>query len=71
MIWVRFYMAGYKYGEQNAIDVTYDVNVEGLGTPAFPSGRRRREKSQAFYPQPWVPAEFNLTCKTIPIPALT
>jgi hypothetical protein len=62
MIWVRFYIAGYKYGEQNAIDVTYDVDVEGPGgRQLFLQEDAAEEKSQAFYPQPWVPAEFNLT----------
>src|SRR5215469_6158583 len=27
MVWVRFEIAGYKYGEQNSIDVAYDVAV--------------------------------------------
>jgi hypothetical protein len=62
MIWVRFYITGYKYGEQNAIDVTYDVSIEGPGgRQLFFQEDAAEEKSQAFYPQPWVPAEFNLT----------
>jgi hypothetical protein len=62
MIWVRFFMTGYKYGEQNAIDVTYDVTIEGPGgRQLFHQEDAAEEKSQAFYPQPWVPAEFSLT----------
>src|SRR6185312_6824307 len=29
ILWVRFDITGYKYGEQNAIDVSYDVAVNG------------------------------------------
>ena len=65
ILWVRFDATGYKYGEQNSIDVTYDVAV------LSPDGKRlffqedaAVEKSQAFYPQPWVPGGFNLTLQS-------
>lgn len=62
MVWVRFDVAGYKYGEQNAIDVTYDVAVtSGEGKPMFSQLDAATERSQAFYPQPWVPGSFSLT----------
>jgi len=62
MIWVRFDITGYKYGEQNAVDVSYDVTINGPGgRQLFLQEDAAEEKSQAFYPQPWVPAEFNLT----------
>jgi len=60
-VWVRFDATGYKYGEQNAIDVTYDVAVTGPdGKQVFSQENAAGEKSQASYPQPWVPGSFSL-----------
>lgn len=62
MVWVRFDVTGYKYGEQNAMDVTYDVGVtDAAGKQLFSQENAAVEKSQAFYPQPWVPGSFSLT----------
>ncbi len=61
-VWVRFDATGYKYGDQNAIDVTYDVAVlDSTGKQLFAQADAAVEKSQAFYPQPWVPGSFSLT----------
>jgi hypothetical protein len=65
MVWVRFEIAGYKYGEQNSIDVAYDVAVSNSeGRVLFEQPDAANEKSQAFYPQPWVPGEFNLSLQS-------
>ncbi len=65
LLWVRFDMTGYKYGEQNSIDVSYDIEVfRANGQSLFSQPEAAEEKSQAFYPQPWIPAEFNLTLQT-------
>ncbi len=65
IVWVRFDITGYKYGEQNAIDVSYDVAVFAAGgRQLFMQEDAAVEKSQAFYPQPWVPATFNLTLQS-------
>jgi hypothetical protein len=62
MVWVRFDVTGYKYGEQNAMDVAYDVAVtDATGKQLFSQENAAVEKSQAFYPQPWVPGSFSLT----------
>ena len=69
MLWVRFDIAGYRYGEQNSIDTGYDVEVlSPSGRQMFSEENAAVEKSQAFYPQPWVPADFNLSldAKTTP-----
>jgi hypothetical protein len=61
-LWVRFDITGYKHGEQNSIDVSYDVAVLGPdGAQLFAQDDAAVEKSQAFYPQPWVPGGFNLS----------
>ncbi len=62
MVWVRFDVTGYKYGDQNAIDVAYDVAVAtSEGKRLFVQENAAVEKSQAFYPQPWVAGSFSLT----------
>lgn len=65
MVWARFDMTGYKYGDQNAVDVTYDVAVTSpAGKAIFRQENAASEKSQAYYPQPWIPATFGLTLQT-------
>jgi hypothetical protein len=65
MLWVRFDAIGYKYGEQNSIDVAYDVAVLAPdGKQLFAQEDAAVEKSQAFYPQPWVPGAFNLSLQS-------
>jgi hypothetical protein len=60
-VWVRFDATGFGYGDQNAIDVTYDVAVmDSTGKQLFAQADAAVEKSQAFYPQPWVPGSFSL-----------
>ncbi len=69
MLWVRFDIAGYRYGDQNSIDTGYDVEVlSPSGKQLFAEENAAVEKSQSFYPQPWVPATFNLSldAKTTP-----
>jgi hypothetical protein len=62
MVWVRCDVTGYKYGEQNSIDVSYDVAVLAPGgKQLFSQENAAVEKSQAFYPQPWIPVDFNIT----------
>ena len=65
MVWVRFEVAGYKYGEQNSLDVAYDVAVSNSeGKVIFEQQDAANEKSQSFYPQPWVPGSFNLSLQS-------
>ncbi len=65
ILWVRFDVTGYKYGEQNSIDVAYDVAVLAPdGKQLFAQEDAAVEKSQAFYPQPWVPGAFNLSLQS-------
>lgn len=62
MLWVRFNAIGYKYGEQNSIDVAYDVAVlSPEGKQMYSQENAAVERSQAYYPQPWVPGAFNLS----------
>lgn len=65
-VWMKFDATGYKYGEQNAIDVSYDVAVTFAdgNKPLFSQQDAAGEKSQAYYPQPWVPGAFSLTLQS-------
>lgn len=61
-IWARFFITGYKYGPENAIDVTYDVAVlNAEGKEIFSQKNAAVERSKALYPQPWVPGGMNLS----------
>lgn len=71
ILWVRFDVTGYKYGDQNAIDVAYDVAVLAPGgKQLFLQENAAVEKSQAFYPQPWVPGAFNLSLQSTMTPGV-
>jgi hypothetical protein len=61
-VWVRFDAIGYKHGEQNSVDVAYDVAVlSPEGRQMYSQEDAAVERSQAYYPQPWVPGAFNLS----------
>jgi hypothetical protein len=65
MVWVKFYITGYKYGEQNSIDTAYDVElITPDGTSIMKQEDAAMEKSTAYYPQPYIPAIFSLTLKS-------
>jgi len=65
IVWVKFYITGYKYGEQNSIDASYDVELLGPdGTSIMKKEDAAMEKSMAYYPQPYIPGIFNLTLKS-------
>ncbi len=64
MVWVKFFIVGYKIGEQNSIDAGYDVELLAAdGTSIMKKEDAAMEKSTAYYPQPYVPAIFNLALK--------
>ena len=70
MIWVKFYIVGYKTGEQNSIDCSYDVELLGPdGASIMKKEDAAMEKSTAYYPQPYIPGIFNLTLKSTTPPA--
>jgi hypothetical protein len=65
MVWVKCYITGYKYGEQNSIDASYDVELLGPdGTSIMKKEDAAMEKSMAYYPQPYIPVIFNLALKS-------
>ena len=64
-VWVKFYITGYKYGEQNSIDTSYDFELLSQdGTSIMKQEDAAMEKSMAYYPQPYIPGIFNLALKS-------
>jgi len=63
-VWARFDMIGFKYGESNAIDVSYDVAVlSPSGKTIYTQPHAGDDRSQSFYPKRYVPAVFSLATK--------
>jgi len=63
-VWARFDIIGYKYGDGNAIDVSYDVSVlSSSGKVLYTQAPAGEDRSQAFYPKRYVPAVFSLATK--------
>ncbi len=60
-LWARFFLTGYQYGPENAIDVAYDISAsDATGKEMFSQKDAVHEKSKAFYPQPWIPSGMSL-----------
>ena len=65
VVWARFDMIGYKYGDQNAIDVGFEVAVlNAAGKVVYTQPQGDADHSQSFYPKRYVPAVFSLATKS-------
>lgn len=63
-IWARFDITGFKYGEGNAIDVSYGVAVTSpSGKVLYSQPEAAVDKSQSFYPKRYVPGSMSLETK--------
>ncbi|HVN06041.1 MAG TPA: hypothetical protein VMT86_16580 [Bryobacteraceae bacterium] len=63
-VWARFDMIGFKYGEGNAIDVSYDVSVLAPdGKVLYSQPQADADRSASFYPKRYVPAVMSLATK--------
>lgn len=61
-VWARFDIIGYQYGKGNAIDVVYGVSVNTMsGKVLWSQPEAAVERSQSFYPKPWVPGAMSIT----------
>jgi len=71
MVWVKFYITGYKHGEQKSIDAAYDVELTNSdGVSIMKQEDAAMEKSTAYYPQPYIPGIFSLTLKSTMTPGV-
>jgi len=60
-VWARFDIIGFKYGEGNAIDVSYGVTLLAPGGKVLWSqADAASDKSQSFYPKRYVPGAMSL-----------
>lgn len=63
-VWARFDIIGFKYGDANSIDVSYDVSVlSSSGKVLYSQPQAPADRSQSFYPKRYVPAIFSLDTK--------
>ena len=58
-MWARFDIAGYKYGPNNKVDVSYVVSILG-GERVLKTFDPAVEQSESFYPKPWIPASLSV-----------
>jgi hypothetical protein len=63
-MFARFQIAGFKYGPQNAIEVTYSISIIGPdGKVLYNQDPAVEEKSASFYPRPYVDSNMSLSLK--------
>lgn len=63
-VWARFDIIGFKYGDGNAIDVSYDVAVLApSGKTLYSQLQADADRSSSFYPKRYVPAVMSLATK--------
>jgi hypothetical protein len=60
-MWARFDIIGFKYGDGNAVDVSYGVTLLAPGGKVLWSQPDAAfDKSQSFYPKRYVPGAMSL-----------
>jgi hypothetical protein len=61
-MYMKFDMTGYKYGENNKVDVSYVASlVLANGKAIYTQPEPAVEQSEAFYPKPYISGEFGLS----------
>ncbi len=61
-LFARFDITGYRYGDHNTVDVSYDVAVlTAEGKQIYSQPKAAEEKSFSFYPKPYVPGGMSLS----------
>lgn len=60
-LWVRFDIAGYKFGEKNKFDVEYGLAIlRANGEVMFTQPVAAKETNESFYPQHYVPGLLSI-----------
>jgi hypothetical protein len=60
-VWARFDIVGYKYGPGNKVDLNYGVAVlNAEGKQLWAQEEAAVERSESFYPKPFVPGSMSL-----------
>jgi hypothetical protein len=61
VVWARFDITGFKYGQANKVDVSYlTALVAASGTVLWKQTEPAVERSESFYPKRYIPADFGL-----------
>jgi len=61
-VWARFEMTGYKFGDSNRIDVSYNIAIANSeGKVLFEQPGTATEQRESFYPQKYVPGVVSVT----------
>ncbi|HTS29904.1 MAG TPA: hypothetical protein VMH81_28730 [Bryobacteraceae bacterium] len=61
-VWAKFDIIGYKFGEQNKVDVSYVTSViSPSGKVLWTQPEPAVEQSDSFYPKRYVAAQFGIT----------
>jgi len=63
-LFARWVITGYKYGENNKIDISWSVSILG-GEKVLKSWDPAADKSESFYPKPWVPGSFDVPLEKV------
>jgi hypothetical protein len=70
VIWMRFDIIGFKYGEKNRIDVSYVASVIApSGKVLWTQPEAATEQSESFYPKRYVAASMSITLAPNTTPA--
>jgi hypothetical protein len=60
-VWARFDIRGYKYGKNNAVDVTYGISViTASGKVLWSQAEAAVERTESFYPKRYVPGAMSI-----------
>ncbi len=60
-LWLRFDVTGYKFGENNNVNLNYVFSVLGAdGTAIWTAAQPIVEQGEAFYPKPFVSGAFSI-----------
>ena len=69
-LWMRFDLIGFKYGEKNRIDVSYQASVLTAGGKVlWTQPEPATEQSESFYPKRYVAASMSITLAPNTTPA--
>ncbi len=65
-LWARFDIIGFKYGEKNKIDVSYQISIlSASGKVLWTQPEPAVEQSISFYPKRYISANFNIGLETV------
>ena len=65
-LWARFDITGFKYGEQNKIDVGSQISILGAsGKVLWTQPEPAAEQTTSFYPKRYISGTFNIGLETV------